>query len=490
MDNLNDITQNLNVNEDAHTEELQPKYIITHLVSANRLKAYIRIELIDKQSEVNYQDILDYLSEQGIVYGIREEEIKEYCSLREYSKELVAAIGKEPINGQDAQLIYDFDISKENKFIENKNGIIDFRNLNNVINVTKDTVLCHIIPAQIGEDGVDVYGQPINYKPGKNVSFNHGNNTYISNDNLKILASTDGCVEFKNNKVYVENIYRVNNVDNATGNIDFIGSVVIGGDVKAGFSVTAKGDIKIRGMVEGAFIKSDGDVAISKGMNGMGTGSIIAKGNITSKYIENATIETEKTVYAEALINSDVKAGDSIILRGSTAAIIGGISQAENIIYAKTVGSKTNPETNLIITLTKYQEEQKLIAVKKRLNHQLEKDLFTKNKELREIEEKVELIMNSSLDNENKNAVQKQLLFMKIRINNDISEIKRQLTEIIPTHNIMDYKIIFRGIMYSNTRITIGWMKYRVRQDISYSKMYNDGNDISIVPLNPADLEI
>jgi uncharacterized protein (DUF342 family) len=79
---------------------------------------------------------------------------------------------------------------------------------------------------------------------------------------------------------------------------------------------------------------------------------------------------------------------------------------------------------------------------------------------------------------------------MKIKINNEIYEIKRQLTEIIPTDNIADHKIICKGIMYSNTRLTIGWMKYRVRQDISYSKMYNDGNDISIVPLNPADLEL
>jgi hypothetical protein len=225
-------------------------------------------------------------------------------------------------------------------------------------------------------------------------------------------------------------------------------------------------------------------------MNGMGKGSIYAKGNITSKYIENASIESEKSVFAEALINSNVVAGDSIILRGTSSAIIGGTSQAENIIYAKTVGGRTNPETNLIITLAKYQAEQKLIDAKKRLNYQLEKELIAKNNEIREIDEKIDLILNSSLDNDNKNSVQKQLLFMKIKINNEIYEIKRQLTEIIPTDNIADHKIICKGIMYSNTRLTIGWMKYRVRQDISYSKMYNDGNDISIVPLNPADLEL
>ncbi len=42
--------------------------------------------------------------------------------------------------------------------------------------------------------------------------------------------------------------------------------------------------------------------------------------------------------------------------------------------------------------------------------------------------------------------------------------------------------------MYANTRISIGWLKYRVRQDINYSKIYNDGNDIAIVTLNPSDI--
>lgn len=487
---MSTINSEVNFEDSAISQEEQLKYVINHLVSANKLVVYIRIELIDKQSEVDCKDIFDYLSEQGIVYGIREDDIKNYCIEKEYSKELIAAYGQEPINGIDSKIIYNFDISKEQKFTESEDGTIDFRDLNNIINVTKNTVLCHIIPAQEGENGINVYGDPIDYKKGINVSFSNGKNTHLSSDGLELLASIDGCVEYKGDKVSVESVYKVNNVDNATGNIDFIGSVVINGDVKAGFSVTAKGDIKIRGMVEGAFISSGDDVIISKGMNGMGKGSIYAKGNVTSKYIENALIVSDKCVYAEALINSEVIAKESIILRGSNAAIIGGTSQAENVIYAKTIGSKTNPETNLIITLAKYQEEQKAIALKMKSNKQLQKSLFEKNHELKELEDKADLIANSSMDNENKNNVQKQLLFMKIKINNEISEMKRQLTEIIPTDNIADHKIVCKGTMYPNTRITIGWMKYRVRQDTSFSKIYNDGNDISVVPLNPGDLEL
>lgn len=467
----------------------QPKYKINHLVSANKLKVYLRIELIDKEAEVDYEEILQYLDEQNIVYGIKNDDIKVYCTKKEYAKEFVAACGKEPIDGKDAEVVYNFDVSKEKRFEENLDGTIDFRNLNNIINVKKDDLLCYIIPPQLGEDGIDVYGETIRYVKGRDASFNYGKNTYISKDGFKLLASTDGCVEFKNEKVYVENVYKVSNVDNSTGNIDFIGDVIISGDVKEGFSVTVKGNIKIRGMVEGAYINCDGDVVISKGMNGMGKGSIISKGNITSKYIENATIISDKCIYADALINSNVKAGESIILRGAMAAIIGGVSQAEKLIYAKTIGSRTNIETNLVLDLTKYQEEQKQIEQIIKSNRELEKRLALKNNELKEYEEKKDLILSLQL-NDNKNTFIKQILLSKIRINNEISKIKGQLKEITITDNITDHRIICKGIMYSNTRISIGWMKYRVREDLSHCKIYNDGNYISVVPLNSGDLNL
>ncbi len=478
---------------DNHEEELnnQPeqlsKYNISHLVAANRLKAYVRINVSDNEAIVNYEEILSYLKENGIVFGIKENEIRDYCNKREYSKELVAADGIEPIDGKNAELIYEFEIAKEQRFEEKEDGTIDFRNLNNIINVKKDDILCRIRPAQAGINGKDIYGHEIPYKPGKNVMFSYGKNTYVSENGLELKAGTDGCVKVVAEKIFVDDVYKVDNVDNETGNIDFNGSVIINGDVKAGFSVKAQNDIKIRGMVEGAYIEAGNDVVISKGMNGMGKGTIYAGGNITSKYIENAFIKSNKSIYAEALINSDVTASDSIILRGQSAVIIGGNTKANNTIYAKTIGNKTNTETNIIIDISKCLLAQAAYAKKLEKNAQLEIDLSNKYKELKDIDEKIDLIANSEY--ENKNVLHKHLIFKRLKVNNEIGEIKNQLTEDVQTDNIADHKIICKGIIYANTRITIGWMKYKVRQDISYSKIYNDGNDITITALLPSDLD-
>lgn len=467
-------------------EDKTLNYKISHLVSADRLSLYIRVDLIDKASCVNHEDILDYIKEQGIVYGIKENDIIEYCKNGELSKELVAARGLEPINGTDAELIYNFDTSMENKLTEKEDGTIDFLNLNNIINVKKNELLCRIIPAKEGMNGIDIYAKKISYKRGKQVYFNSGKNTYVTEDGLQLLSNVDGCVKMIGTKVVVEDIYTVNNVDNETGNIDFAGSVIVKGDIRSGFTVKAKQDITVKGMVQGAYLEAGGEVIISKGVNGMGKGKIHAKGNITSKYIENVTVKSEKSIYAEMLINSDVSAYESIILKGPNASIIGGTSKACNMIYAPTVGSKANYETNLVIDLCKYQEIESKLEEFNIKKSRLQKSCCDKINDLKDLEDKVSILLKSNI--ENKNILHKSLIFKMSKIKSEIAEIKRALEQDIQKDNIADHKIICKGIMYVNTRISIGWMKYKVRQDINYSKIYNDGNDIAIVPLNPSDI--
>ncbi|MBP1925730.1 uncharacterized protein (DUF342 family) [Sedimentibacter acidaminivorans] len=487
MDLNNNTVDNRNQLEEFDNEEKELlKYKISHLVSANRLKLYIRIDLINNESTVDYEDIMNYIKEQDVVYGIDEKEIIEYCNKMEFSKELVAASGLDPVDGKDAELIYDFDTSNENKLKEKEDGTIDFQNLNNVVNVKKGDVLCHIIPEKEGTDGIDIYANDVSYKIGKKVYFSNGKNTYISEDGLQLCSSVDGCAKIIGNKVVVEDVYTVDNVGNETGNIDFPGSVVINGDVKAGFSVKAKQDIKVRGLVEGAYIEAGGEVIIGKGMNGMGKGTIYAKGNITSKYIENASVESEKNIYSETLINSNAIANGSIILKGHNASIIGGTSNAKEMIYAPTIGSKANSETNLIIDLSNYKQNEDAINKVKNKKLDLKREYNNKVKELEDLEDKMKILINSSI--ENRNVLRKSLIFKKAKVNKDICEIAKELEEEIPIDNIANHKIICKGIMYVNTRISIGWLKYRVRQDISYSKIYNDGSDIVVVPLKSSDI--
>ena len=87
----------------------------------------------------------------------------------------------------------------------------------------------------------------------------------LSEDGLALLAAIDGKAEMIDGRINVYAVYEVlGNVDNSTGNIDFIGNVIINGNVLTGFEVKAGGYIEVRGVVEGAKIIAQGDVLLKK----------------------------------------------------------------------------------------------------------------------------------------------------------------------------------------------------------------------------------
>ena len=53
----------------------------------------------------------------------------------------------------------------------------------------------------------------------------------------------------------------------ATGNIDFLGSVIVL-KRKSGFTIKASGDIEINGIVEAAKIEAGGNITVKRGIQG------------------------------------------------------------------------------------------------------------------------------------------------------------------------------------------------------------------------------
>ena len=77
----------------------------------------------------------------------------------------------------------------------------------------------------------------------------------VCNAEMTIMyAAIDGLFTLTGGEtINVFPIYEVNgDVDYHTGNIDFVGTVVIRGNVLTGFRIRAAGDIRIVGGVEGA----------------------------------------------------------------------------------------------------------------------------------------------------------------------------------------------------------------------------------------------
>ena len=95
-------------------------------------------------------------------------------------------------------------------------------------------------------------------------------------------------------------------VDASTGDIEYDGNVMIPGTVRTGFTVKAKGDIQVNGVVEGATLIAGGNIVIKRGVQGMSRGRLVSGGDICAHFFESANVEAKGDVLAD--LNEDLAA--------------------------------------------------------------------------------------------------------------------------------------------------------------------------------------
>ncbi len=305
-----------------------------------------------------------------VVFGLQLQTIKQRFDHHVWCEEIKVAIGKEPRQGRDAELTYLFPTQLETKPKLNEDGSVDFFNLNNINPCKKGQILAKITPEDLGEDGKTINGTSIRPRAVKKITFNFGRNIEVSEDRLALISQVDGHVMLVGDKVFVSNVFEVKDVDTSTGNIEFEGSVQINGNVLAGFSVKAGGNVVIKGVVEGASIEAGGDIVITLGMNGMGKGTLKAGGNIISKFIENSYVSADGYISTESILHSDVSSGSEIIVTGRKGFITGGHVCAGNRVQVKTLGSNMGAATIIEVGVNPKIRQSFLIVQKEMLECQ------------------------------------------------------------------------------------------------------------------------
>lgn len=301
---------------------------------------------------LSYEEVLQAIKLKGIVAGIHEADIREIVGQKNYNYKYVIAKGQAPQNGTDAKIDLKFDPEGLNKLRPrmNDDGTVDFKNLEGMKNVKKNEVLATKTPATEGIDGLNILGQKIKAKKGKDCRLPQGKNTKILEDGLTLVATEDGKLEYIDGKVSVSTILIIpGDVDSGTGNIDFLGSVVINGTVHSGFKIQAKGSVEVRGPVEGATIIADGDIILSYGVQGTEESRLEAGGNIVAKFIQNAFIQAEGDIITEGIWHSTVNAGGVVKVDMGKGCIIGGNISATNVVSARNIGSPMGALTDIQI---------------------------------------------------------------------------------------------------------------------------------------------
>lgn len=417
------------------------------------------------------------LANKGIVYGIDEAVLSEISSSRKPGFKYIIAKGLVPQKGQDAEHKFHFDVAKLNaiKPKENNDGTVDFKDLNIIYNVTKGEVLYEKIPATEGVNGRNIFAKEILGQRGKDIRLPKGKNVDLLDDGKTLVAGIDGRLCYDGHNIYISPLFIIEeDVDSSTGNIDFVGNVLIHGSVKNGFSVKAKGNIEIHGSVEAAQIEADGDVLIWYGFQGMDKGSIKAGGNIVAKFIQNATVEATGDITAEAIMHSQVAANNIYVNKGK-GCIVGGKVVAGHLILAYIIGSSMATRTEIHIgipphIMSEYKEvETEYLAVIEDLNKIGKSVAFLTSKQAKE---------QLSAD---KFEMLKKLLVTRQQASDKKGELGIRYSELKEMiHDVASGMVKVRDTLYPGVKVIMGNAIKYIKEDTQHCSVQKQDGDIII----------
>ncbi len=424
-------------------------------------------------ADISADQIRKAIETQGVLTGISDEKINALVDSPVYNAPVVVAEAQLPINGKDAYIVYEFETDRTKlKAQESETGQIDFKETNAIQNRLEGQVLARKIPAEKGKAGKTLFAKYLEATDGRDIPLPVGKNVRVGDDGLSIVAAMNGQVMLVNDKVCIEPVMEVAGVNLKTGgNIKFLGTVIVKGNVEDGFSVEASGNIEVFGNVGSCHLVSDGDIVVSQGIIGRDSGVVESKGSVWARFVESAEIHAEENVIVqESIMNSSVSAQKKILLTGKKAQIVGGKLFATEIISAKNIGAG-GAETELTVGVDP-KAKHRLEELQSLTNDNMKK-LDDIELDIKSLEEQQKRRRSLPKDKEetlaNLYKERDQILIESDKYNAEISEIQERLKEL---RNIG--KIYISGTAYSGVKIYIRDDKEEIRSDVKSAVYYYD----------------
>ncbi|WFD11202.1 DUF342 domain-containing protein [Tepidibacter hydrothermalis] len=329
---------------------LKPKIELS--ISKDNTEAYFKLNISNDEFKNNKQQIIDSilseLDSNNIVHGIIHTALDEDIKTQE---NILIAKATPSKNGQDAIIKYlDLPDKKPNM---REDGSTNYYEMNLILEVNKHDYLGEKIPLTKGVDGLNIKGDAIPAKPGKNKRLSYDRKTVgeFKEDNKIILrALTAGALSHNQGKVSViKHLVIDGDVGYETGNIFFDGSVTVKGTVCDDFKVIATEDISIDSIMGiGAaekIVSTNGDIYVKGGVCGKGKTLIHSKKSVFVKYANSCTIIAEDTINIGFYSLDSILESKSILLNPEKGKIIGGKISAYAKVVTGAIGNSSERKT-------------------------------------------------------------------------------------------------------------------------------------------------
>ncbi len=451
-------------------------------VSEDRMHAYITFFPIngDEQYVVSVDELEKALRSRNVLYGILTEVLEMISRERMFGELYEVARGKDPVDPIPGTVEYKFKTTNDFTPEIDEQGNVNYRKLSVINNVAEGDLLAVLHQTVPGEAGINLSNVILPPKKAKPVRIRYGKNTRPNDDKTELYADKSGLVKIFDGKIVVNNVYEVpNHVGPSTGDVEFDGSVVVHGNIISGYTVRAKGDVEVMGVVEGSTVIAGGDIVLHSGIQGMGNSYVESGGNLQTKFIEQANVSCGGDIHSEAILHSQVSCKGEITVEGKKGMISGGTVRSGIAVNSKILGSHMGTATEIEVgidplVLEEYNKLRKELPKIIEEADKLEKVILLLNKR-KEIE--------GELDEE-KAEMYKSAVRNKVFLANKISVSQKRVEDLqTEVENRNSGFVRVQGSVYPGVKVGIGNIYHFVKDEIKYVRLYRDGADIKMTAL-------
>ena len=442
-------------------------------VSETRTEAYLSLCPPVKDAEYRVSDLEEILENHGVVAGIEKKQLQRMIDTKKYFQETLVAVTKPAKDGTPGRFEFLFNTEIDHKPKILPDGSVDYSNIREVETVTEGDEIVHYHPATKGEDGMDVYGNVIAARPGRELPQIKGKGFRVSENKRVYTAAITGKITYQGERLVISSLLEIDgDVTHATGNINFAGDVVIRGNVVTGMTVQATGNITVNGHVEGACLYSGKEIILKNGMQGGGKGEIHCKGSVSGKFFEQTQINAGGDVNANAILNCMILSEGQVLVSGKMGVIVGGSTHAIRGISATTIGNMSEVKMELIIGVDS-EVYVKIGALEERL-----KSLLEEKAKIEEGIKRIDSILQKQVTAEFQGK-KLQLLRAKISRESEIITLTEEKEKYEAwVMNAQNAKLVVQKSIYRGSKLVINGVQRMIEME-NYNVTYcRKGGDI------------
>ncbi len=302
-----------------------------------------------RKSWPTVEDLREALRRRGVVEGYDLDALERIATVRVAAERVLVARGVDAGRGAPAQIELYFDDKTHFGHMMKEEGAETtlYESVRLIRRLAPGEPIAQKFsePTQ-GTPGRTVTGREIPGRPGWDPIVPRPG-VEVGEGGRRLYATEKGAARLEGEDLYLEPLLEIpRSVTRATGDVNFHGSVLVWGDVSGGATVTATGDVEVKGDLEAGLIRAGRNVLVGRVIGKKGIGSVAALGHVGCRYVQGASISCFGDLYVLGFANQiEAVAGGSFVLLGDQPTLAGGKVYAGDVVDVGDLGSGRAHET-------------------------------------------------------------------------------------------------------------------------------------------------